>query len=181
MTDAFVFDETLIAEKPKRGRPAKSKPKTVYTTGDTPPKLDEAIEAHLPKTPAARLSKDLRTIQEGLQQAFTFLGIGISMVNLYDAMVIHENAELLAKHWTRVAEQNPVVKKYLLSALQGGVWAGAITTSLAVVVPIVANHMEDIPDEIVGMTKTLGVSIPDSEYKDTPTIGFSSNGDNSTT
>lgn len=177
MPEAFVLDESLIREKPKRT----TKPKTTYAKGDTPPRLDEAIESHLPKTPAARLSKDLRTIQEGLQQAFTFLGIGVSMVNLYDAMVIHENAELLAKHWTRVAEQNPTVKKYLLSALQGGVWAGALTTTLAVALPILANHMEDIPAEIVGMTKTIGVSIPDNEYKDTPTIGFSANGDNSPT
>ena len=149
----IVFDPALIeASRPSKKR----KPKA-----DSVPKLDETIDSHLPKTPAARLSKELRTIQDGLQQAFTFLGIGVSMVNLYDAMVIHENSELLAKHWTKVAEQNPTVKKYLLSALQGGVWAGAITTSIAVLIPIAANHTE-LPDEIVNMTTTIGVSLPEN-------------------
>src|SRR5689334_1082532 len=96
----FVFDETLQpVAKPRKGRKPRAQ---VSASLDTPPKLDEAIEAHLPKTPTARLTKDLRTIQDGLQQAFTFLGIGVSMVNLYDASVIHENSELLAKHWTKV-------------------------------------------------------------------------------
>jgi len=169
----FELDMSLVESAPRRKA---NKPKA-----DVPPKLDDAIESHLPKTPAARLTKELRTIQDGLQQAFTFLGIGVSMVNLYDAMVIHQNAELLAKHWTKVAEQNPTVKRYLLSALQGGVWAGAITTSIAVLVPIAANHVQDIPEEIVSMTSAIGVSIPEAEYKETPTFIQGNNGDGSTT
>lgn len=171
----FVFDDTLVAvPKPRKGR----KPKA-----DVAPKLDEAIESHLPKTPTARLTKDLRTIQDGLQQAFTFLGIGVSMVNLYDASVIHENSELLAKHWTKVAEQNPTVRKYLLNLLQGGVWAGAITTSIAVMLPIAANHLPDIPAEVVDMVGTIGVKLPDESLKDMATLreGFSPNGDGSST
>lgn len=171
--EEIIIDPSLLRDRPARG---KRKAKV-----DTPPKLDETIESHLPKTPAARLSKDLKTIQDGLQQAFTFLGIGVSMVNIYDAMVIHENAELLAKHWTKVAEQNPTVKRYLLSALQGGVWAGAITTSIAVLIPIAANHTE-LPDEIVNMTSAIGVSLPDNadELKAMASPGgFSANGDGS--
>jgi len=169
----ITFDSALIESQPRRGKA--KKPKT-----DTPPKLDEAIESNLPKTPAARLTKDLKTIQEGLQQAFTFLGIGVSMINLYDAMVIHENAELLAKHWTKVAEQNPTVKRYLLSALQGGVWAGAITTSIAVLIPIAANHTE-LPDEVVQATAGIGVSLPDASLKEMASVtdGWSSNGNGS--
>lgn len=172
MPEKFVLDPNLITDR-----------KAKRVKKDTPPKLDEAIQSHLPKTPTARLSKDLRTIQDGLQQAFTFLGIGVSMVNLYDAMVIHENAELLAKHWTNVAEQNATVRRYLLSALQGGVWAGAVTTSIAVILPIAANHMVEIPPEIVQMTTTIGVSIPDNSYKDTAAMmdNFNGNGDNSVT
>jgi|SRR5215831_15437667 len=172
----FVYDDTLTAvPKPRAAR----KPKAAKL--DTPPRVDEAIESHLPKTPTARLTKDLRTIQDGLQQAFTFLGIGVSMVNLYDAMVIHENSELLAKHWTKVAEQNPTVRKYLLNLLQGGVWAGAITTSIAVIVPIAANHVPDIPAEIVDMVGTIGVKVPDESMKDMSTLreGMSPNGDGS--
>ena len=89
------------------------------------------------------------------------------MFNLYDAMVVHENSELLAKHWTKVAEQNATVRKYLLATLQGGVWAGAITTSVAVLIPIAANHTE-VPEEIVSMTATLGVAVPDENYKQYP-------------
>jgi len=168
----ITFDASLI--EPTRRSKAK-KPKS-----DTPPKLDEAIESHLPKTPAARQTKDLKTIQDGLQQAFTFLGIGVSMINLYDAMVIHENAELLAKHWTKVAENNPTVRKYLLSALQGGVWAGAITTSIAVLIPIAANHTE-LPDEVVQATTGIGVSLPDASLKEMASVtdGWSSNGNGS--
>jgi len=169
------FDAALIESQPRRGKA--KKPKV-----DSPPKLDEAIDSHLPKTPTARLSKELKTIQDGLQQAFTFLGIGVSMINLYDAMVIHENSELLAKHWTKVAEQNPTVKRYLLSALQGGVWAGAISTSIAVLIPIAANHTE-LPDEIVNATATIGVSLPDNSLKDMASVtdGWSENGNGSVT
>lgn len=178
MAPDITFDPTNIETRPVRKGAKPRAPRAPKL--DTPPKLDEAIDSHLPKTPAARVSKDLRTIQDGLQQAFTFLGIGVSLVNLYDAMVIHENSELLAKHWTKVAEQNPTVRKYLLNMLQGGVWAGAITTTLAVLVPIAANHIADIPEEIVTMVPAIGVSIPDSELKAMPS-GFSSNGDGSVT
>jgi hypothetical protein len=174
-----TFDNSNVNPTPskkKGGKPRAVKP-------DTPPKLDEAIESHLPRTPAGRQSKDLKTIQDGLQQAFTFLGIGVSMFNLYDAMVIHENSELLAKHWTKVAEQNPTVRKYLLNALQGGVWAGAITTTIAVVIPIAANHTE-LPDEVVKATAGIGVSLPDDELKGMASPmsgGYSANGDSSAT
>lgn len=173
----FTFDATDVNPTPKpKGRKA-TKPKV--TRPDVAPKLDEAIESHLPKTPVARLSKDLRTIQDGLTQAFTFMGIGVSMFNLYDAMVIHENSELLAKHWTKVAEQNPTVRKYLLNALQGGVWAGAITTTIAVLIPIAANHTE-LPDEVVKATAGIGVSLPDDELKGMASaLGGSRNGDGS--
>jgi len=172
----ITFDPSNIETRPvSKGRKPRKPPV------DTPPRLDEAIDSHLPKTPVARMSKDLRTIQDGLQQAFTFLGIGVSMINIYDAMVIHENAELLAKHWTKVAENNATVRKYLLNALQGGVWAGAITTTVAVLIPIAANHTE-LPEEVVTMVPAIGVSIPDPTLKDTPTgMSFNGNGDGSTT
>jgi hypothetical protein len=165
-----AYDETLAftpVQRKRKGRP------------DVAPKLDEAIESHLPKTPVARMTKDLRTIQDGLQQAFTLAGVGVSMFNLYDAMVIHQNAELLAKHWTKVAEQNAAVRKYLLAALQGGTWAGAVMTTLAVLVVIAANHTE-IPDEVADMVTAVGVSVPDKELREMPSM-MSQNGDGSTT
>jgi hypothetical protein len=108
------------------------------------------------------------------------MGIGVSMFNLYDAMVIHENSELLAKHWTKVAEQNPTVRKYLLNALQGGVWAGAITTTIAVLIPIAANHTE-LPDEVVKATAGIGVSLPDDDLKGMESPLGSRNGNSSAT
>lgn len=161
------FDPSLVEQVPRRRK-------------DTAPKLDPSLQSEYPKIPQARQTRELKTIQDGLTQAFGFMGMGLSMVNLYDAMVIHENAELLAKHWTKVAEQNPTVKKYLLNALQGGVWAGAISVSIAVLIPIAANH-GTVPDDIVPMTSSLGVVLPDDSYKVTAIEDENLNGDGSTT
>lgn len=133
---------------------------TVKIKTDKPPKLDKEFIATKPK---GRRPADIATIQDGLEQAFTFLGMGLSMVNMYDAMVIHENAELMARQWTKVAEQNPKVKKWLLNMMQGGTWAGAISVTLAVTVPILVNH-DLAPEELNRMANNI-ITIPDDEVK----------------
>lgn len=149
---------------------------------DRPPKMDKEYIATKPR---GRRPADIATIQDGLEQAFTFLGMGLSMVNMYDAIVIHENAELLAKQWTKVAEQNPKVKKWLLQVMQGGTWAGAISVSFAVTIPILVNH-ELVPEELNNMAKTV-VRVPDQEVKEVSDrvalerASRNGNGDDSTT
>lgn len=128
---------------------------------DKPPKLDKEYIASKPK---GRRPADIAQIQDGLEQAFTFVGMGLSMVNMYDAMVIHDNAELMARHWTKVAEQNPKVKRWFLNMMQGGTWAGAISVSLAVTVPILVNH-NLAPEELNNMASTI-IKIPDAEVKE---------------
>ena len=148
---------------------------------DKPPKLTP--EERTTTSPRkGRRPADLAQIEDGLTQAFTFVGMGLSMVNLYDALVIQENAEKLAQVWTKVAEQNPKVKAYLLNAMKGGTWAGAISVSVAVTIPILANHGY-VPDELTNMAGTI-IKVPDAEMKeayDKMRLEASSNGDGSAT
>jgi hypothetical protein len=148
------FDPTLMAAPPRRRR----------TKKDTPPSVDTS--ASIPYQPAdpivqGRRGKDIVTIERGLTQTFVFIGMGLSMVNLYDGMVIGENAGFLAERWTKLAEKNPTVKKWLLLFLEGGDWAAAIVGTMAVALPIAANHLPDrVPVEMVGMVTTIGVTLP---------------------
>jgi len=168
---AIHFDPSKIEDIPRRGRRKDTAPKTAQEEVFTLPDI---------KAPAGKLGKDLRVIEDGLKQAFTFAGMGVSMFNLYDAMVIHENAELLARHWTRVAEQNVAFRNYLLAALQGGTWAGAIGVTVAVCIPIFANHFPDaIPVEMANMSKSVGVTLPDEGLKEVLPMRMSANGDGS--
>jgi len=157
-----MIEDAVGRAKPKEDKPPKTDP-------DFVPRPDGLTAKRKP----GRRSADIATIEDGLTQAFGMLGMGLSMVNMYDAMVIHENAELLARHWTKVAEQNPKVKKYLLTALSGGSWLGAISVTAAVLIPIAANH-DAVSDELAKMSMTLGVKIP--ERQEVPELSGSSNG-----
>ena len=149
----IVFNPELIDTPPPRKR-KDAAPKSVP--------LEDPVDR--PYTPSAagttaRRAKDIKTIEDGLTQAFAMAGLGLSMWNLYDGMVIGENAEKLAQAWTKVAERNPTVKKYLLRMLSGGDWAGAIMITSAVIVPIAANHGL-VDNELIGLSRTLGVKLP---------------------
>ena len=147
------FNPDLIeqaARKPKEDKPPKADPDYVAKPSGT-------IAGPKPK---GRRAADIAAIEDGLVMSFTMLGMGLSMVNLYDAMVIQSNAELLASHWVKVAEQNPKVKKWLLAALQGGSWITAISVTGAVLVPIAVNH-DAAPEELLKMSGMMGVTIPE--------------------
>src|SRR5215472_10510920 len=96
---------------------------------DKAPRLDPMADVpYQPTEPdkVTRRPKGSREIEDGLTQAFVFAGMGMSMVNLYDGMVIGENAQYLAQRWTKVADKNPTVRKWLILFLEGGDWATAL-------------------------------------------------------
>jgi hypothetical protein len=134
------------------------------TQKDRAPKVDPLSDVpYKPTEPdtLTRRSKDSRVIEEGLTQCFVFTGMGLSMVNLYDGMVIGENATYLAQRWVKVADKNPAVRKWLLLFLEGGDWATALIGTLAVFVPIACNHMPDkVPLDMAEMVKSIGVTLP---------------------
>jgi hypothetical protein len=153
----IVFDvDAMSTPSPRKPRARKS---------DTPPKdvrfQEPESEVYRPSSldKPGRTPKEIKLIRDGLIQAFAFGGMALSMVNMYDGLVIGENAEKLADAWTKVAERNATFRKYLLKALSGGDLVGALMVTAAVLVPIAANHGL-VDDDLVNLAATTGVKVP---------------------
>lgn len=173
MAEQVSFDPSLISTpKPRKSRPVT--PKVVEENFDNPTSfLDVKQATEVKKT--GRVASDIKTIEAGLTQVFGMAGLGLSMWNTYDGLTVGMNAEILAKQWTKVAENNPTVKKWLLTMLKGGDLAAAIMATLGVGIAIASNH--DIVDpKLADLTKPLGIKTPSREGME-----FSFNGNGSTT
>lgn len=155
------FDPSLISTpKPRKARTVKPSP-VEDESFENPGTFVGISEASKPVR-KGRAAGDIRTIEQGLTQAFGMAGLGVSMWNQYDGLVIGLNAEALAKQWSKVAENNPAVKKWLLRVLQGGDMAGAIMVTVGVGVAIAANH-DVIDPKVADLTGPIGVKLPSVE------------------
>lgn len=170
------FDPSLI-EVPKPRKPKTVTPQPVEESFENPTSFVDVKKAATP-VKRGRAAGDINTIRQGLTQAFGMAGMGVSMWNTYDGLTIGMNADTLADQWTKVAENNPAVKKWLLKVLKGGDLAGAIMVTLGVAVAIAANH--DVVDpKIADLTKPIGVKTPNRD--NVPDLMGSVNGNHSTT
>ena len=64
------------------------------------------------------------------------------------AKILANRGPVVAEAWANLANESPAVKRVLESMLKGGAWAGAISSTLAVAVPIAAHHGAPLPDFI---------------------------------
>jgi len=83
------------------------------------------------------------------------------------AKLLANRGPVVAEAWANLANESPAVKRVLESMLKGGAWAGAISTTLTVVVPIAAHHGAPLPDfispVIMGMSPEEKKEKADSE------------------
>lgn len=135
------------------------------TSGDRPPRASAGRGGTSPPhraspVPSDRRPQGIRKIEESLTASFVTLGLGLSMVDLFDGQVIALNAERLARSWSDLAAQNATVRKYLERAMQGGAWGAAIGSTAMVAVPILVRHGM-APVDLAVMAAGNGVRIPD--------------------
>lgn len=123
-------DDAPAAPKRPRGRPRKV-PGTAAApeTGSGPrPK----ISTEVPMPPKGVLAG-------GVANAYVFAGMGVGMVRPQTGMTLAANADECGKAWETLAEQNPAVRRALLSLLQTSAWGGII----AVHIPIVMMAVQE--------------------------------------
>lgn len=162
------FDPNLI-DAPKARKAKDKSPREVPL--EPPSELPYKPQAVAGST-SKRQTKDSKVIEDGLTRAIAMMGIALSMLNLFDGMVIGENADLLAKSWTKVAENNASVRNALLWFLSGGDIVSALMVTTAVAIPIAANHGM-VEADLTDLAKMAGVKIP---VLDEEAVGNNGNG-----
>lgn len=122
---------------PRRRRNAQEPP-----TGDPPP-----TSAPKPPPRASSPGKPIRGLQARLEQFFVAMGLPFAAAgDMHCAMVFAQRGPAVAEAWSNLAAESPAVKRTLEALLTGGAWAGAISSTVALVVPIAAHHGLAMPD-----------------------------------
>lgn len=108
--------------------------------GRPPTRCDEhrrqKAKTNAPKSP----SGSMRGVEEGLRELYTFIGMGVSMVDPIDGMTIASQADKLAHSWILAAESNPKLKKTLIKLTQGSGIGAVVIAHAMVAYPILEHH-----------------------------------------
>lgn len=137
---------------PKRQRTTYT-PRTPRKETNTEPNIPEDIPPVREETPRARTTsadvpgKPIKVLQNRLERFFVGMALPFAAAgDMQCAKVLIDRGPVVAEAWANLAAESPAVKKVLESLLKGGAWAGAISSTLALVVPIAAHHGAPIPD-----------------------------------
>lgn len=110
---------------------------------DTTPKQEQEKPPPSPGKPASKV------LQQKLTQFFVSLALPFAAAgDTHCAGILIQRGPVVAEAWANLAAESPAVKKTLEGLLKGGAWAGAISSTMAIVVPIAAHHGAPIPDFI---------------------------------
>lgn len=109
--------------------------------------------------PASRAPRkaDTKLIEEGLEQLFA-AGAMVFQVrgDSFCAEHMLTNANVPARAWAKLAEQNETVARILEAFVTGGQWTEVLMSTAAFVVPILAHHGR-APKEVSAF---FGVQVP---------------------
>lgn len=130
--EMIIGTETPAPAAPKRPRGRPRKVPGEATTPDTGSAPKPRLGVEIPMPPKGVLAS-------GVANAYVFAGMGVGMVRPQTGMTLAANAEECGKAWETLAEQNPAVRRALLSLLQTSAWGGII----AVHIPIVMMAVQE--------------------------------------
>jgi len=108
------------------------------------PKAEEPPK-YEPKAPG----KPHTVIQRKLENFFVGMALPFAAAgDNHCAGILVERGPIVAEAWANLANESPAVKRVLESMLRGGAWAGTISTTLTMVIPIAVHHGMPIPDMV---------------------------------
>lgn len=125
-----------------------------YPQGESPPEAEIPSETpqeprREPKkeTPPLPPGKPLVGLQGKLERFFVSMALPFAAAgDMHCAAILAQRGPIVAEAWASLAAESPAVKKVLETLLKGGAWGAAISSTLAVIVPIAAHHGAPIPD-----------------------------------
>lgn len=107
----------------------------------------QARRANGPKKIGRTPTGELKT---KLAQLISTIGGLVCMANVYDGTVIIQGAPALSEAYCDLAKDNPKLAKALEGLTRGGAYGAVIAATLAVAIPIAANH-KLIPDSVASV------------------------------
>lgn len=106
-------------------------------------KRGEGCKADAPRlsTNARRGAQaDIDRIKENMESLYVMIGMGVSVFDQHDGLVIGSNASKLADSWATLAANDPKARKALLRFMSGSSWAGVFAAHAMVALPIAQHH-----------------------------------------
>lgn len=133
-----------------------SKPRTVKPVGKRP-----------------TIEQELDRLREELQRNTAFLGLICCAKDPWGGQLVLLNKDSIIDKWIDVCRINPTIRKALLSAMDMGVYATAITSTLALVIAFLA-HANMLPNSemILVAVSGAGVTLPTDEQVEMTKIMF---------
>lgn len=142
-------ERTSYTPRKARAGTATAEPNTEATTERSMPEDKPPVRERVqPRATAADVpGKPIKVLQNRLERFFVGMALPFAAAgDMQCAKVLIDRGPVVAEAWANLAAESPAVKKVLESLLKGGAWAGAISSTLALVVPIAAHHGAPIPD-----------------------------------
>lgn len=141
---------------------------------DTPPVKQPSMDDFAPVVPpprkAVRSSKrtsvetEVERLRTELDRNFSIIAIAICMRDAWDGQLILLNKDQVIDSWMEVAKVNPRFRQALLKLMDVGVYATAISNSLALAVAVLAHHsLTPNPDMVMTAVSYTGLKMPTDE------------------
>lgn len=93
------------------------------------------------KTPTARRPVPrAKPLADRLTQSVTVVGVGVGLLNQADGLAIVNGAPALGDALSKLADENPRVRKALEGAMAASAWGGVLAATLPIAATIAANH-----------------------------------------
>lgn len=150
-------------------------------------KANPSVRVPKPKGTSRAVTKresveaQLQRLREELNRNVSFLGLVICAKDAWAGQLVLLNKDKQVDNWIEVARINPTIRNAMLSAMDMGVYATAITGSLALAIAALA-HMELLPNSGMLLTAVsgAGVRVPtDAEVMQTEAMFTTMNGNGS--
>jgi hypothetical protein len=107
------------------------------------------------------VESQLQRLREELNRNASFLGLLVCAKDAWTGQLILMNKDKQIDNWIEVARINPTIRNAMLAAMDMGVYATAITGSVALVIAALA-HTQMLPnsDMLLTAVSGAGVSVP---------------------
>jgi hypothetical protein len=134
------------------------------------PSMDDFAPVVPPPRKAVRSSKrttvdqEVERLRTELDRNFSIIAIAICMRDAWDGQLILLNKDTVIDSWMEVAKVNPKFRQALLKLMDVGVYATAISNSLAMAVAVLAHHsMTPNPEMVMTAVSYTGLKMPTDE------------------
>ncbi len=127
------------------------------------------------------VESQLQRLREELNRNISFLGLLVCAKDAWAGQLILLNKDKQVDNWIEVARINPTIRNALLATMDMGVYANAITGTLALGIAALA-HMEMLPNSemLLSAVSGAGIRVPsDKEVMETEMMFGAMNGNGS--